>query len=238
MAGLGHSPRSLISVAHQAYFFDFDHTLFDSDASESLAFQHALTTNGATVNPELFGAYKQINSVLWGEVEAGIRAPTEVRTLRFARLVEHASLDLDALSLADAFTSGMQESGELYPDAINVLTKLRANGPVVMITNAISEIQRRRIERLGIEALFDAIVISSEVGVSKPAPGIFDHAFDGLGNIERSATLMVGDSLTSDMAGGVAAGLATCWFNPNGKTRDPSVSVDHEITRLDQLLDL
>lgn len=238
MAGLGHSPRSLTSVAHQAYFFDFDHTLFDSDASESLAFHHALTSNGVTVDSDLFSAYKQINSTLWGEVEAGVRAPTDVRTLRFIRLIEHASLDLDALSLADAFTSGMQESGELYPDAVDVLTALRANGPVVMITNAISEIQRRRIERLGIEPLFDAIVISSEVGVSKPAGGIFDHAFEALGTIERSATLMVGDSLTSDMAGGVAAGLATCWYNPKGKTRDPSLAIDHEVTRLDQLLDL
>ncbi len=238
MAGLGHSPRSLTSVAHDAYFFDFDHTLFDSDASESLAFNHALTTNGTSAIPNLFTTYKRINSELWGEVESGVRSPTDVRTLRFARLVEQTSLDLDPMTLADSFTTGMQEFGELYPDALEVLTKLRARGPVVMVTNAISEIQRRRIERLGIEPLFDAIVISSEVGVSKPAAGIFDHAFEALGEIDRSTTLMVGDSLTSDMAGGVAAGLATCWFNPHGKRRDSSLTINHEIARLDQLLSL
>jgi len=228
-------------VTHRAFFFDFDHTLFDSDASEALAFQHALADS--TAGSELFTTYKSINAALWGEVEAGLRSPNEVRTLRFARLVEQASLDLDPTALADSFTNGMQEFGELYPSAADVVSELRERGPVVMVTNAISEIQRRRIDRLGIAPLFDAIVISSEVGVSKPAPGIFDHAFAaieglGVGPITPSSTLMVGDSLTSDMAGGVAAGLKTCWFNPHGKSRSAAVAIDHEITRLDQLLSL
>lgn len=228
-------------MTHDAYFFDFDHTLFDSDASEALAFDHALTD--ADTPPDLFATYKAINAALWADVEAGLLQPAEVRTLRFARLVEQASLELDPIMLADAFTAGMQEFGELYPDATAVVTELRERGPVVMITNAISEIQRRRIERLGIAPLFDAIVISSEVGVSKPAPGIFDHAFTAIGALELgpttpSSTLMIGDSLTSDMAGGIAAGLATCWFNPHGKPRDRTVPIDHEINRLDQLLSL
>lgn len=226
---------------YQGYFFDFDHTLFDSDASEASAFDHALTSNGVTVTPDLFAQYKRINSVLWREVEAGVRSPLEVRTLRFAQLVEQIPLNIDAVRLADAFTSGMQSFGELYPGASDVLVELRTRAPVVMVTNAISQIQRGRIERLGVGDLFDAIVISSEVGVAKPAPGIFDHAFEALTGrieIERSATLMIGDSLSSDMAGGLAAGLATCWFNPNGTIVDPMPAIDHEITELTQLLDL
>lgn len=230
-------------MTYQAYFFDFDHTLFDSDASEALAFEHALAAAGVEPLPDLFATYKRINAALWGEVESGQRAPTEVKTLRFAQLVEQAELDLDPVTLAASFTTGMQESGELYAGALPVLEQLRERGPVVMVTNAISEIQRRRIERLGVDPLFDAIIISSEVGVSKPAPGIFDHAFAALvelgrSEISRPSTLMIGDSLTSDMAGGLAGGLATCWFNPHGKTRDPSPALDHEIERLDQLLSL
>lgn len=227
-------------MSYQGYFFDFDHTLFDSDASEALAFEHALTSAGVTPNDDLFDTYKRINNVLWGEVEAGSRSPVEVKSLRFARLVEQAGLDLDSVLLADAFTTGMQESGELYPGAAEVLAELRERGPVAMVTNAISEIQRRRIERLGINELFDAIVISSEVGVSKPDPTIFDHAFAALdlNSIERSSILMVGDSLTSDMTGGVAAGVATCWFNQHGKPPSPLLAIDHEIDQLDQLLSL
>lgn len=227
-------------MTYQSYFFDFDHTLFDSDASEALAFDHALADHLA---PDLFAIYRRINAELWGDVEAGAINPVEVRTLRFERLVETASLQLDPLALADAFTAGMQNFGELYPGAAEVVTQLRERAPVVMVTNAISEIQRGRIERLGIKSLFDAIVISSEVGVSKPSPAIFDHAFaalddGGLDAASPSTTLMVGDSLTSDMAGGCAAGLSTCWFNPHRKTRTTTLALDHEIVELGQLLSL
>lgn len=227
-------------MAHLAHFFDFDHTLFDSDASEALAFEHAVA--GRADAASLFATYKDINSALWREVESAGRPAAEVRTLRFERLVEQSNIEADPIALADAFTVGMQEFGELYPDAEAVVTALRENGPVVMVTNAISEIQRRRIERLGIASLFDAIIISSEVGVAKPDPNIFGHAFATLEaagtTVERRATLMVGDSLTSDMAGGVAAGLTTCWFNPHGKPRPTAIDLDHEIHQLDQLLDL
>lgn len=225
-------------MPHHAYFFDFDHTLFDSDASESLAFAYALTSNRVEPSEDLFSTYKAINHALWRDVETGVRDPNQVRTLRFDRLVNEADLDLDPTALADAFTTGMQESGDLYPGAADVLNELRKRGPLVMVTNAISEIQRRRIARLGIEPLFDAIVISSEIGSAKPASGIFDTAMEFLSGIDRASTLMVGDSLTSDIAGGIAAGLATCWFNPNGKTRDPLLRIDHEITDLNQLLAL
>jgi 2-haloacid dehalogenase len=49
---------------------------------------------------------------------------------------------------------------------------------------------------------------------------------------------MVGDSLTSDMAGGVAAGINTCWFNQHGKPNTSALPLTHEIENLEQLLDL
>lgn len=231
-------------MSYQGHFFDFDHTLFDSEQSESLAFTGALESVGA-VTPDDFGAvrslfrsYEIINRALWIDVEAGRRNPNEVRELRFVRLTAETELDVDPLALAAAFTEGMQEFGDLYPGALDVVRALAERGPVALVTNAISTIQRRRIERVGLAEHLDAIVISSEVGVSKPSPAIFDHAFDRLGPLQPSATLMIGDSLTSDMAGGIAAGLPTCWYNPKGSPGDPSLAVDHEIGELHELLDL
>jgi YjjG family noncanonical pyrimidine nucleotidase len=231
-------------MSYQAHFFDFDHTLFDSDASEALAFHHALESTGVTSADDtetitrLFQSYTAINRRLWNDVEANRRNPNEVRELRFVRLTAEAEIDVDPRSLAAAFTHGMQEFGDLYPGAAEVVRTLAERGPVALVTNAISEIQRRRIERVGLDGHLDAIVISSEVGVSKPSPAIFEHAFDQLDPLDRSATLMVGDSLTSDMAGGLAAGLPTCWYNPNGTAGDGAIAHHHEIRQLDELLDL
>lgn len=231
-------------MTYKGHFFDFDHTLFDSDASESLAFAGALHTVAAVLPDDtrsvqrLFQSYTIINRELWHDVEAGRRNPNDVRELRFVRFTAETELDVDPVALAAAFTTGMQEFGDLYPGALDVVRALAERGPIALVTNAISQIQRRRIERVGLAEHLDAVVISSEVGVSKPSPAIFDHAFDQLGPLDPTATLMVGDSLTSDMAGGVAAGLPTCWYNPDGAMSSSTIEVDHEIRRLDEVLDL
>jgi YjjG family noncanonical pyrimidine nucleotidase len=225
-------------VGYDGYFFDFDHTLFDSDASESLAFGHALAASGIERTDDLFATYASINRLLWADVEAGRYNPNQVRELRFIRLADEAMLDVDPAALAADFTVGMQEFGELYPGAREVLVALGDRGPLALVTNAISVIQRRRIERTGLDALFEVIVISSEVNVSKPSPAIFDHTFAQLTELDRNRTLMVGDSLTSDMAGGVAAGIDTCWFNQHGKANTSSLPLTHEIEDLGQLLEL
>ena len=91
---------------------------------------------------------------------------------------------------------------------------------------------------LELDQYFAAITISAEVGSSKPAPGIFDAIFEALGSPARERALMVGDSLTSDMAGGTAYGIDTCWFNPDRRALETDGLVSHEIARLGELVDL
>jgi len=84
------------------------------------------------------------------------------------------------------------------------------------VSNGLGEVQRSRIERLGIAHYFDAIVISGEVGTAKPGSAIFDIAFELLGRPDPSGAVMIGDSLESDMAGAANYGIDSCWYNPNG----------------------
>jgi FMN phosphatase YigB (HAD superfamily) len=104
-----------------------------------------------------------------------------------------------------------------------------------MVTNGLSDVQRARIDRLDLAGYFDAVVISSEVGVTKPRPEIFDITFEQLGQPPKQSALMIGDSMTSDIRGGSDYEIATCWFNWRGSTAVPGVTVTHEITALDQL---
>ena len=85
---------------------------------------------------------------------------------------------------------------------------------LAVISNGLGEVVYARLARLGLSDYFDAVVVSSEVGVAKPNPAIFEAAFERLGSPDKATTLMVGDSLTSDIAGGSAFGIDTCWYNP------------------------
>ena len=226
----GHRPPRYRTV-----LLDLDHTLFDTEASERLAFDHALTSVGIDQPDRFLATYDRINRALWAAVERGETTPGQVRTARFEQLVAAERLDADPVAMADIYVDGFARFGELYPGALDILGALAATSSLALVTNGLSEVQRTRIERLDIGRFFDAVVISGEVGVSKPAVGIFDLVFAELGDPPRTTALMVGDSLSSDIRGGANSGLATCWYNPHGRPAGPDDHLDHEIRCLAHL---
>lgn len=224
-------------MRYSTVLFDLDHTLLDSDASEALAFAATLRLAGVDDPMAYFPVYDSINRGLWAAVERHELTPGHVRVARFEQFITAVGLEADPVVLADAFAGGLGAHGELYPGTRDVLDAMAGRTRMGLVTNGLSEVQCQRIERLDLGRYFDTVVISAEVGVSKPSAAIFDIAFECLGQPARSEVLMVGDSLSSDIRGGRNAGVATCWFNPHGKVAGVAATdVDHEIAHLADLL--
>ncbi|MCL1598849.1 MAG: YjjG family noncanonical pyrimidine nucleotidase [Actinomycetia bacterium] len=221
-------------MRYTTLLFDLDHTLFDFDASEIAAFNATLARAGVESPNGHAEIFTDINLALWADVERGVLTPNEVRTLRFEQLIDRTGIDADPRVMADDYVHGLGANGDLYPGARSVLDELSPQAALALISNGIGEVQRARIARLGLERYFEAIVISGEVGTAKPGTGIFDIVFEHLGSPARAAALMIGDSLSSDIAGGINYGIDTCWYAP-GATPDTSARATYQITSLDQI---
>ncbi len=171
----------MTAAGYRTILFDLDHTLFDSDASEATALGEVLR-NAGVAEPDLHrDTYDRINRALWAAVELQQVSPLHVRTARFEQLVEQAGLAADPFVMADEFVAGLARHGELYPGVREVLDTLARRATLALVTNGLSEVQRGRLERLGLVDHFAAVVISAEVGVAKPSPAIFDLTFEALG---------------------------------------------------------
>ena len=223
-------------MPYSTVLFDLDHTLLDSDESEAAAFAHTMRFAGVADHEPLLDTYRRINLAMWAQVEAGTMLANEVRTKRFESFNQVVGIDADPVAMGDMFVDGLGSFGQLYPGAIETLEAVGAIAVLGLVTNGISEVQRARISRLDLERFFDAVVISSEVATSKPGAAIFDIAFERLGRPERSTTVMVGDSLTSDMVGGHGYGIATCWFNPRGEHPAVDFELDHVVAELEDVV--
>lgn len=221
---------------YSTFLLDLDHTLFDSDASELAAFSQAMALAGIRAIDGHAEAFRRINLELWGAVERGELTPQTVKTQRFERLVAEGGLRTDHLAMAEAYVLGLAENGGLYRGAGEVLDALRQHAKLGLVTNGLSEVQRRRIDRTGLGRYLDAVVISAEVGTAKPAREIFEIAIRHLGSPPKASVVMVGDNLASDIRGGASYGIATCWFNPKGLRADPGNRASHEIATLEELL--
>jgi 2-haloacid dehalogenase len=222
-------------MAYATFLFDLDHTLLDSDASEVAAYAHAMTAIGLDDPDRHFDRYVAINRAMWRAVEAGTMAPDEVRFRRFEQFTEEVGIDADPVAMAEAFVIGLGAHGELYDGARDLLDALVVRARLALVTNGLSEVQRARLERLDLARYFDAVIISSEVGVTKPRREIFDLAFAALGAPAPQTAVMVGDSLSSDIRGGRDYGIATCWFNPHGAIAEPADAATHEVRALSEI---
>ena len=148
--------------------------------------------------------------------------------------MQQTGIDADPGQMAAWFVHGLGANGELYPGALDLLETVRPTAQTALVTNGIGEVQRARIARLGLSPFFDAVSISGELGVAKPSPEIFDHTFGELPEAARKGAVMIGDSLTSDVAGGIAAGIDTVWFNRHG-VDSGDVEPTYEVSSIEEI---
>ena len=117
-----------------------------------------------------------------------------------------------------------------------MLTDLPEDMSRAVITNGIKDTQYGRFDNAGLMNDFAEIIISEEAGAAKPAAAFFDYVLDRIGFRNRDEMLIIGDSLSSDIAGGVGYGIDTCWFNPDGLENKTGVEPTYEISGWDGLL--
>ncbi len=218
--------------------FDADGTLFDYDRTEATALQRAFEEMGQRFEPGHVEVYRQINGQIWADFEQGRISQERLRTRRFELLFDAADIELSPEAFSARYLRYLAEGIDLVDGAEEVVRALYGRVRLMLITNGLQEVQRPRYARSALHGYFADLIISEEVGASKPDSRIFDVAFQRMGQPQREEVLMVGDSLSSDMRGGSDYGIDTCWYNPEQRPRSPDVEIRYEIQDLRQLLDL
>jgi 2-haloacid dehalogenase len=215
--------------------FDADGTLFDYDSAEAAALAETFDDFGHRLLPEHAEAYRQINGHMWAEFERGTMTQARLRTERFEALFESVGINEDPASFSETYLKLLSLRTELIDGAEEIVAGLAARARLMLITNGLADVQRPRFRASTIHHHFVDMVISEEVGAAKPDPRIFDAAFEIMGGPPRSQVLMVGDSLSSDIAGGNSYGVDTCWFNPS-RAGGGDVVPTYEIAALVELI--
>lgn len=225
-------------MSYEWVLLDADGTLFDYNRAEQYALERALQDFDLPFDAETVEVYRRINGALWLDFEQGKVGAERLKVLRFERLLDamRAGGRADPAQFSATYLHHLGACAELIDGAAQVVRALHARALLALITNGLKEVQRSRLAKSGLQPFFDAVIISDEIGVAKPDPGIFDLAFLRMGEPDRSEVLIVGDSLTSDMKGGYDYGIDTCWFNPDHAPREPSIDTRYEIDALNDLL--
>lgn len=218
--------------------FDADHTLFDFDRASEEAMGEVLRRHGAIWSANMYADYKRINGEAWREHEEGRLSRDVLVYERFRRYFAFRRLDLDPVATQHEYLNCLSHKTYLMDGAATLLDRLKGHVRLGYITNGMKEVQRPRLEAMGWENRFDAIVIGGEVGLSKPDPAYFAHVHTLIGQPSRKEVLVVGDSLSADIAGSRRWGYTTCWYNPAGEALPAEDPPDFMVTHLLDVLEI
>lgn len=217
-------------MRYQYLLVDNDNTLMDFDTAERLALLDTLKALSLPSTREVLDAYHRINHALWEALERGEVTQAQLKLRRFEQLAGHFGWEgAKARALADTYPGHLGCHAELLPGALELLRALHGRMKIALVSNGVSEIQRSRLSRCPFTPLLDAVVISGEIGVSKPDPRMVDAALASLGCTDRRQAVLLGDSLTADIAAARSAGIDSIWFNPSGR---PGGGATHSVSTL------
>ena len=225
-------------MRYKLLIFDLDNTVFDYNKAENYALEKTLARFNCPSTESLKESYRVINEQTWQQLEQGDITSEELRVMRFEKFADVHNLDWNAAEVSSIYLENLGLGGFLVNGADPLLFDLKKDFRLASVTNGISDVQRARLSNSPFDGFFDPLIISDEVGVAKPNPGIFEILLDKSGITDKKSVLMIGDSLSSDIAGAAAAGIDSCWFNPSGIKSDGSNPADYVITELTEIKDI
>ena len=225
---------------YRTILWDLDQTLLDFDRSMDYAIRAVFEQYDLYIDEKIAARYEVINRDHWNRLERGEITKEEVKVGRFRTLLEE--LGIRHIKPEEIAASYQEALGSVYyyiDGAVEVVTRLRELGyHQYVVTNGVNTTQNSKMKLSGFDKLTDGVFVSELMGYPKPMKGYFDACFALLPEGTREQSILVGDSLTSDMQGANNAGIAACWFNPQGKDKDIAVRIDYEIRHLKELLEI
>ena len=214
-------------------FLDLDDTILDFKKSEYIAIGKTMSDYGVEPTDALRRRYHEINKWHWEQLELGKLTRPQVLEGRFAAFFGELGVQVDASEVAENYMQNLSAGHDFLPGAEEATERLSKKYRLFLASNGTAYVQHRRMTDANLYRFFEVVFVSEEIGHNKPTKAYFEKCFARIPGFDVSKAVMVGDSLSSDIQGGINAGMKTVWVNPSrgvGK-----IKADYEIESLTQL---
>ena len=221
-------------------FMDIDNTILDFDAGAAAGMQECFSRAGLIFKPDMLGVFREENNKVWRKIEKGELSIDDLYYVRWQAILGHLGLEADGVQMEKDFRVCLYNSAVPVPGAKEILTYLAPKYCLCAASNGPYDQQINRLQKAGMLQFFRHCFVSEKIGADKPGREFFDGCLRELPGILPQECMMIGDSMTADIAGGVTYGLRTCWFDHHrtGQEPDTDIKPDHIITDLLQIREI
>ena len=216
-------------------FLDLDDTILDFKKAERIAISKTIREFGLEPTEEVLHRYHLINKWHWEQLELGKLTRPEVLQNRFGVLFEEFGVKADKVACAAAYEKNLSIGHWFLPQAEETVDYLSKHYRLFLTSNGTASVQKGRMTSANLYRFFEKVFVSQEIGHNKPSKEYFDGCIAQIPGFDPKKTMIVGDSLSSDIKGGINAGISTCWVNPTHAPGREDIQPDFEIEYLHQL---
>lgn len=217
--------------------WDVDGTLLDFNAAERAAIRTLFAEFGlGECSEEMLARYSKINISFWERLERNEITKPEVLRGRFEQFFGEYGIDVSlAVPFNERYQMTLGDTIVFLDNSAEIVKSLMGKVRQYVVSNGTVAAQTKKLDRSNLGGMMDGIFLSEKLGVEKPNRAFFDRVFDEIGPCDPAEVLIVGDSLTSDIRGGMNAGIKTCWYNPAGKPVPGGYRIDYVISDLGEI---
>ena len=211
----------------KAIFIDIDNTLLDFDGyvreTMNMGFKHF---GLKAYEPYMQDIFHTENDKLWHDIELGRLTIPELRKIRWRDVFRALDIDFDGPTFEAYFVNALNDSVIPVDGAYELLEGLKDKVILCAASNGPYAQQVHRLKKADMFKYFSHCFISEDIGASKPANSFYEESFRRLNEGTKAPVLpgealCIGDSLTSDMKGGIDYGMKTCYYRHNHKRKLP-----------------
>ncbi|HFR3702649.1 TPA: YjjG family noncanonical pyrimidine nucleotidase [Streptococcus suis] len=226
-------------MTYKFLLFDLDHTLLDFATGEEIALTQFLEFMEVEDIQAFKDVYRPLNQGMWKDLEKGLITKKELVNTRFSRAFAHFGRQEDGAELALSYQEFIGRQGQIFEGADDLLENLTERGyQIYGATNGITYIQENRLKHSPIVSYFKQVFISEQMGTQKPELDFYEKIAEQITGFDLFRALMIGDSLTADIQGGINAGMDTVWYNPAGLENTSHLKPTYTISNYQQLIDI
>lgn len=215
-------------------FLDLDDTILDFKKAEYIAISRTISDFGVESTDAVCRRYHEINRWHWEQLEKGTMTRAEILVNRFKMLFDELGVPVNAEQAARTYEKNLSQGHWFLPGAEETVEYLSKHYRLFLASNGTASVQKGRMTSANLYRFFEQVFVSQEIGHNKPSRSYFAGCFARIPDFDPAKAIMVGDSLSSDIQGGINAGIRTVWVNPSHRDCG-DIHPDFEIEALHQL---
>ena len=223
-------------MGYKVVLLDFDDTLVDFHDAEVQAYAYLMDRYKVPFHKRDYETFKKINQAHWEAFQRGEITKRDVLSHRFIETFKHYGMDIDGHQADVTFRDGLATAPIKWLEGVEVaLDYLKSKYSLAIVTNGVTDTQKRRIAQTDLMSYIKHLFVSDEMGAQKPSQHFFNIVYKTMPEFQKQDFVIIGDSLTSDIQGGINGGIDTIWYNHRDVENNTPITPTYTLKTMNEI---